>query len=101
MPFLTAHPGSAPVLVTAVVLGVLRFTFPKDSRHRLELWKAILEHRRRRWQVAECRREVGRSGKTGQPDRHWSGATRRSPISPAARQHHLRENSTYPLDAEE
>jgi hypothetical protein len=69
MPFLTAHPGAAPVLVTAVVLGVLRFTFPKDSRHRLELWKAILEHRRRRWQVAECRREVGRPGKTGQPDR--------------------------------
>lgn len=56
MPFLTDHAESAAMLVTAVVLGVLRFTFPRDSRHRLELWKAVLEHRRHRWQVTERRR---------------------------------------------
>jgi hypothetical protein len=67
MPFLVDHPESAAMLVAAVVLGVLRLTFPKNSRHRLELWKAVLEHRRQRWQVTERRRKIGRSGKTGQP----------------------------------
>ncbi|CAM5588006.1 hypothetical protein SALBM135S_07548 [Streptomyces alboniger] len=56
MSLLTDHPESVSVLVATLVLGVLRFTFPKDSRHRLELWKAVLEHRRRRWQVTERRR---------------------------------------------
>jgi hypothetical protein len=56
VPFLTDRPESAAMLVTTVVLGVLRFTFPRDSRHRLELWKAVLEHRRHRWQVTERRR---------------------------------------------
>lgn len=60
MSLLTDHPESVSVLVTTVVLGVLRFTFPKDSRHRLELWKAVLEHRRRRWQVTERRRATAR-----------------------------------------
>ncbi|WP_231591489.1 hypothetical protein, partial [Saccharothrix sp. ST-888] len=56
------------VLEAAVALGVLRYTFPKDSRHRLELWKAFFEHRRRRWQEMEHRRANGRSGKPRQLD---------------------------------
>lgn len=76
MSLLTDHPESVAVLATTVVLGVLRFTFPKDSRHRLELWKAVLEHRRRRWQVTERRRAAARSGRSGQL-RHSSGSMRR------------------------
>lgn len=60
MSLLTDHPESVSVLVCTIVLGVLRCTFPKDSRHRLELWKAVLEHRRRRWQVTERRRATAR-----------------------------------------
>jgi hypothetical protein len=56
----TDHPEAVSVLVVTIVLGVLRVTFPKDSRHRLELWKAVLEHRRRRWQVTERRRATAR-----------------------------------------
>lgn len=36
----------------AMMLGlamVLRGVFPRESKHRLELWKAILDHRERRW----------------------------------------------------
>lgn len=60
MSLLADHPDSVSVLVCTIVLGVLHCTFPKDSRHRLELWKAVLEHRRRRWQVTEHRRATAR-----------------------------------------
>ncbi|MGY1437093.1 hypothetical protein [Streptomyces reniochalinae] len=63
MRFLTDHSGAGPLLTATILLGLLRLTFPKESRHRLELWKCFLEHRRKRWQMNERRRRSGKHDK--------------------------------------
>ncbi|MBO8197737.1 hypothetical protein JW613_05390 [Streptomyces smyrnaeus] len=69
MRFLTDHLLPAPLLTAAILMGLLRLTFPKESRHRLELWKSVLEHRRKRWQMNERRRKSGKHDKNRETTR--------------------------------